>query len=340
MRTRQWLVMLASVAGAAGLLMAGPANAKELKYITFKPQAATDAHSITLQWFADEFNKRAAGKDTIKIYWGGSVAKVGEIPDALETGIGDIGDIVAPYFQDKFPLNGVVTFFQPQPHSEIELGQKLIQWYEQYPQFDAEMKKYNMKIIGWRPLEDYGIMCVKPINSPADLKGLRIRSYGHVLPVLIKQLGGTPVSMTTTDAYEALQRHILDCTPTGVTLAHGWKFDEVTKYYIKVPLGANWGHFIAMNRKSFDALDPQTKSILVGLGKEYLIHYVNELYRETDKIKADWKKSGVTIMPFPTAPIAKVAQSEAMEKIHKDWIARADKVGLPGAELADYFAFK
>ena len=128
MRIRQWLVMLASVAGVAGLLMAGPVNAKELKYITFKPQAANDAHSITLQWFVDQFNKRVAGKYTMKVYWGGSVAKVREIPDALETGIGDIGDVVAPYFQDKFPLNGVVTFFEQQPLSVFVLGQKLIQW--------------------------------------------------------------------------------------------------------------------------------------------------------------------------------------------------------------------
>lgn len=340
MRIHQGLTMLAGAAAMAAMLLAGPANAKELKYVTFKPQAANDAHSITLQWFVDEFAKRTGGKDTMKVFWGGSVAKVKEIPDALETGIGDIGDIVVPYFQDKFLLNGIVTFFSPQPHSEIELGQKLIQWYEQYPQFDAEMKKYNLMIIGWRPLEDYGIMCIKPINSPEDLKGLRIRSYGHALPRLIEQLGGTPVSMTTSDAYEALQRHILDCTPTGVTLARGWRFEEVAKYYVKVPLGANWGHFIAMNRDSFDALDDQTKAILVGLGKEYLVHYVNTLYRLTDEILDQWKKTGVKIMPFPTAPFAKAVESDAVQKIRKDWVERASKSGLPAAQLADYFAFK
>ena len=276
----------------------------------------------------------------MKIFWGGSVAQVKEVPDALETGIGDLGDIVVPYFQDKFLINGVVTFFSPQPHSEIELGQKLIQWYEQYPQFDEEMKKYNTRVIAWRPLEDYGIMCVKPINSPEDLKGLRIRSYGHALPRLIEQLGGTPVSMTTSDAYEALERNILDCTPTGVTLARGWKFEEVAKYYVKVKLGANWGHFIGMNRDSYDALDEQTRAILDGLGKEYVVHYVNVLTRLTEEILAEWKKSGVTVTPFPEAPVAAAVKSDAVKKIRQDWIDRASKSGLPAAELAEYFAFQ
>lgn len=339
MPIRRKLTMLASAAAVAGMMLAGGASAKEFKYITFKPQAANDAHSQTLQWFVDEFNKRLAGKHSMKIFWGGSVAQVKEIPDALETGIGDFGDIVVPYFQDKFLINGIVTFFSPQPHSEIELGQKLIQWYEQYPQFDAEMKKYNTRIVGWRPLEDYGIMCVKPINSAEDLKGLRIRSYGHALPRLIEQLGGTPVSMTTSDAYEALERHILDCTPTGVTLARGWKFEEVAKYYVKVPLGANWGHFIAMNRGSYDSLDDQSKAIVDGLGKEYLIHYVNVLTKLTEEIQAEWKTKGVKIMPFPLEPFAKAANSDAVKKIQQDWVDRASKTGLPAAELAEYFSF-
>ena len=339
MKIRQKLALLASAAAMAGMVMAGSASAKELKYVTFKPQAANDAHSQTLQWFVDEFAKRTGGKHTMKVFWGGSVAQVKEVPDAIETGIGDLGDIVVPYFQDKFLLNGVVTFFSPQPHSEIELGQKLIEWYEKYPQFDAEMQKYNSKIIAWRPLEDYGIMCVKPVNSPEDLKGLRIRSYGHALPRLIEQLGATPVSMTTSDAYEALERNILDCTPTGVTLARGWRFEEVAKYYIKVQLGANWGHFIAMNRDSFDSLDDQTKAILVGLGKEYVVHYVNVLSNLTDEIKAEWKTKGVKIMPFPAAAVAKAVQSDDVQKIRQDWIDRASKSGLPAAELAEYFNF-
>jgi len=332
---------LAAAGALAGLMLAGSAGAETLKYVTFKPKSANDAHSVTLQWFADEFEKRTGGKDKLEIFWGGSVANVREVPDAVESGVGDGGDVVIPYFQDQFPLNAVVTFFSPQPNNEIELGQKLIQWYDQYPQFDAEMAKYNMMIVGWRPLEDYGIICTKPVKTAEDLKGLRIRSYGHALPRLFEALGATPVSMASPEAYEGLERKVIDCSPTGVTLARGWRYEEVAKHYVKLPLGANWGHFLVFNRESFAKLNPASQAILKGLGREYLVEYTNTLARQTIEIQEEWKGAiGVDISPFPTAPVAKATASEGVQAARMEWIERAKAAGLPAEEMAKFFAFQ
>ena len=62
-----------------------------------------------------------------------------------------------------------------------------------------------------------------------------------------------------------------------MTLARGWRFEEVAKYFIRFPLGANWGHYIAVNLESYEKLDDQTRAILHGLGREYLVEYVNTL---------------------------------------------------------------
>lgn len=330
----------AAAVGLAGLLVAGAASADTLKFITFKPKAANDAQSITIQWFADEFEKRTGGKHNIEVFWGGSVAGIREVPDALETGVGDLGDVVAPYFQDQLLLNNFVTFFMPQPRTEIELGQKLIQWYDKYPQLDEEMAKYNMMIIGWRPLEDYGLICTKPIEGPEDLKGLRIRTYGHALPRLFEAMGATPVSMATPEAYEALERNIIDCSPTGVTLARGWRYEEVAKYFIRFPLGANWGHYIAMNRESFAKLDEQSQAILRGLGREYLVEYVNTLYNLTDQILEEWKDMGITVLPFPEEAVAKAVNSEGVQEVRKQFVERASQSGLPAAEMVEFFAYE
>jgi TRAP-type transport system periplasmic protein len=329
----------ASALGLAAILAAGAASADTLKFITFKPKASGDAHAVTVQWFADEFEKRTGGKHKIEIFWGGSVAGIREVPDALENGVGDMGDVVAPYFQDQFLLNNIVGFHMPQPKNERELGRKMMEWYDQYHQFDAEMAKYNLKNIAWRPLEDYGLICTKPIKTAEDMKGLRIRTYGHALPRLFEALGATPVSMPTPEAYEALQRGILDCSPIGVTLARGWRFDEVAKYYIKFPLGANWGHFISVNLDSYNKLDEETRKILFQLGRDYMDHFVDVLYQLTDEIKEDWKKTGVQILPFPAGPVAEAVRSEGVQKVRRQFIERATAQGLPGAEMVKFFAF-
>ena len=186
-----------------------------------------------------------------------------------------MGDIITPYFPDKFPLNNAVGYFIPQPHSTIEIAEMMEYWYRAYPQFDKELAKYNLKTIGFRPLEHYGIICTKPIKSIEDFKGKRIRTYGFAYPAFVQALGGTPVSMSSTDGYEALQRGILDCSPIGPSLAHGWKYDEVAKYYIDVPIGASFGHMITMNLNSYKKLDEQTRAIIDGLGREYAMRYTD-----------------------------------------------------------------
>jgi TRAP-type C4-dicarboxylate transport system substrate-binding protein len=323
--------------GIAGF--AAPAQAVTLKWITFKPQNAGDAQAISTQWFVDEFKKRTGGKSEIQMFWGGSVAKDKEIPDFLSGGAADMGDIITPYFPDKFPLNNAVGYFIPQPHSTIEIGELMEYWHRAYPQFDAELAKYNLKAVGYRPLEDYGIICTKPIKSIEDFKGKRIRTYGFAYPAFVQALGGTPVSMSSSDGYEALQRGILDCSPIGPSLAHGWKYDEVAKYYIEVPIGASFGHLIAMNLNSYKKLDEQTRSILDGLGREYAMRYTTDLDILTKKIREGWKKKGVTVIHLPKEQFARVIDFPAVQAVRKKWIEKAKAAGVPAEEIADEFKF-
>ncbi|MDJ0930927.1 hypothetical protein [Breoghania sp.] len=179
---------LGSAALGLGMLAAAwttEAAADTYKWITFKPQGAGDAQSISTQWFVDEFKKHTDGKHEIEVFWGGSVAKTHEIPDSLAAGVGDFGDIVTPYFPDKFPLNNAVGFFIPQPKSTMEIAELMEVWHKKYPQFDQELTSQNLKAIGYRPLESYGLLCTSLIHSVADLEGKRIRTYGFAYPALV-----------------------------------------------------------------------------------------------------------------------------------------------------------
>ena len=329
---------LAAAAAALALSMSS-AQAVTLKWITFKPENAGDAQSISTKWFVEQFKLRTGGKSEIQMFWGGSVAKDKEIPDFLAGGAADMGDIITPYFPDKFPLNNAVGYFIPQPHSTIEVGEMMQYWHRAYPQFAEELAKYKLRAIGFRPLEAYGMICNKPIKSVEDFKGKRIRTYGFAYPAFVQALGGTPVSMSSSDGYEALQRGILDCSPIGPSLAHGWKYDEVAKYYIEVPIGASFGHLIAMNLDSYKKLDDQTRAILDGLGQEYAMRYTTDLDILTKKIYADWKKKGVTVTRLPKEQFAKVLDFPAVKAVRDKWIARAKAAGVPAEDIAEGFKF-
>ncbi|KMK65925.1 TRAP transporter substrate-binding protein DctP [Puniceibacterium sp. IMCC21224] len=325
---------------AASFGFASMADADTYKWITFKPQGAGDAQAITTQWLVDEFAKRTDGKHSIDVFWGGSVAKTGEIPEALAAGVGDFGDIITPYFPDLMPLNNAVGFFIPQPMNTLEVGHFMEEMHATYPEFKQELAENNLYAFGFRPLEGYGMLCNKPVTSAADMQGLRIRSYGFAYPKLIEALGATPVSIATSEAYEALQRSIIDCTPIGPALARGWKYDEVAKYYIELPLGASFGHLLAMNLDSYEGMDDETKAVVDQLGKDYLVEYARMLDDDDARVRELWKGDlGVEVVPFPKEELMGVLDDDGVKEVRQEWIDKATAAGLPADEIIKSFQF-
>ena len=180
------------------------------------------------------------------------------------------------------------------------------------------------------------MICTKPIKSIADFKGKRIRTYGFAYPALVQALGGTPVSMSSSDGYEALQRGILDCSPIGPSLAHGWKYDEVAKYYIDVPIGASFGHMIAMNLKSYNALDAQTKSIIDGLGREYAMRYTVDPRRSDPEDPGGLEEEGRDRHQAVRRTCStRRARMPGVQAVRQKWIEKAKAAGLTAEQAED-----
>lgn len=333
------LFSVAAAAIVAGIL-ATSAEADTFKWLTYKPQGAGDAQAISTQWFADQFKERTGGKHEIEIFWGGSVAQVREIPEVLASGLGDFGDIVTPYFPDQMPLNNAIGFFIPQPLDSQGVGRAMEEWHAKYPQFSEELASQNLRAIGFRPLESYGLLCTKPVRSVAEMKGLRIRSYGFAYPALIEAMGATPVSISTSDAYEALQRSIVDCTPIGPALARGWKYDEVAKYYMEVPFGASFGHLLAMNLDSYNNMDEETRAVVDQLGKDYLDKYSSMLAEDDARVRELWKGDlGVEVVAFPGDELIALVNDPKVQAVRDEWIEKAKTVDLPVEEIVQSLAF-
>lgn len=330
--------LMRSAACATVLALSAPlANAETLNWITYKPQGASDPQAATTQWFADELARRTDGEYEIRIHWGGSMAGINEILNALQDGVGDIGDVVTPYFPDQLPVNNAISFFWPQPMSSIELGLHMEYWHETFPQFGEELADHNLKMVGLRPLESYGMICTSSISSIEDFEGKRIRSYGFALPALIEELGAVPVSMSTPEAYEGLERGIIDCSPVGPTLANGWRYDEVADYYIDIPLGASWGHLIAMNMDSFNSLPDEIQTEMESIGREYLVRYTRQMLEDEQRVLDQWREDGsVEVVDFPRdAFFELVANSDEIRAVQDEWAERVSAVELDPDPIID-----
>lgn len=73
---------------------------------------------------------------------------------------------------------------------------------------------------------------IKPIHTPADLKGLKIRTMENPVQIgIFKALGANPTPMSFGELYTALQQKTVEGGENPVPLVYTSKFYEVQKYY-------------------------------------------------------------------------------------------------------------
>lgn len=96
----------------------------------------------------------------------------------------------------------------------------------------AILERHGVTVVGWG---FYGyaksyVNARHPIQTPADLKGLKMRSEGKLSAAFLKQEGATPIAVDSGEVYTALQRGTLDGAVSGMSSIVSRKWYEVGKY--------------------------------------------------------------------------------------------------------------
>ncbi len=74
---------------------------------------------------------------------------------------------------------------------------------------------------------------VREIKSPADMKGLKVRTMENPVHMeMVKSMGGSPTPIAFGELYTALQQKVVDAMECPIVLIHDMKFYEVQKYLV------------------------------------------------------------------------------------------------------------
>lgn len=122
----------------------------------------------------------------------------------------------------------------------------------------------------------------RPINVPADLKGVKMRVMES--PVYIRMfelLGANPVPMSFSGVFTALQHGTVDGQENGVSLIYDSKFHEVVKYLSLT------GHVYSVNanlinKTFYTGLPADLQKIIADGVKIELVDYQRELESSAD----------------------------------------------------------
>ncbi len=154
----------------------------------------------------------------------------------------------------------------------------------------------------------------KVVNTPADLKGLRIRTPGApAWAESVAALGGTPVAMPWGETYSAVQSKAVDGCEVQLTSALGSRIYEVLEYMIRTE------HFQLVNglivgEAWFKTLPEDLQTILLEETKaagEKNARYVQSMIAEIEKQLVSY---GVTVIEPDVDSFVK-ASDAAYEKL-------------------------
>lgn len=177
---------------------------------------------------AKRFNERAKGEYMIEVYAGGALAKLPEYFDAVRVGAVDMAFSNWGMFSFLDRRLGLLElpFLFDNNYATNEACKHLLPLYDRIFQ-----ERFNAKGLGMMNTGGLNLFSTRPVKRLEDWKGLLVGAVSPPTAMLIKGLGGSPVTIMFFDLYESLQKKVIDAATLS---AHGgvvFGLPDVCKHY-------------------------------------------------------------------------------------------------------------
>ena len=314
--------LLAAAAGAMTL-----AAQAQTKWDLPAAYPATNFHSVNLQQFADDVDKASGGKLKITVHPNASLFKAPEIKRAVQGGQAQIGEILLVNFQNEWQIFGADGL----PFLADSYDQAMKLWAVQKPMLDKKLAEQGMMVLYAVPWPPQGIYVKKPIQSAADLKGVKWRAYSPATARIAELVGAQPVTVQAAELSQAMATGVVESYMSSGSTG----FDTKTYEHIK-----NWydtqawlpKNAVIVNKAALDALDAPTKQALLKAAADAEVRGLAASKKANTDSLDKLKANGMNILPPPpqlSADMKKVGQTMLAE-----WL---DKAGAEGKQLVDAF---
>ncbi len=328
------LVLLSLMVLLLGVQVCSAASSKpiELRFSTSFPPPNVSMVSYTAKLWMDEVTKRTNGQVTFHAYWGGALGKPQEHLKLLEKGVADIVLTNAHFTPGKLPLGQFEYVFPFGPLDPVIVTKAKRKMFEEFPQFAADLAKYNAVMIYNASGAVYQILSRTPVKNLADFKGKKISLIGRYFGRWFEAIGAVPVVVPAAERYTMLQTGVLDMDLLPIDLFYAFKIYEQATNYIKVD--ALTGNFLDLwiNKKSLAKLPKSTQKILLDVGKEIEMKVAQEVVPAwSKKVLDDFKKRGIVFIDFPAADRDKWASM--LPDIPAEWAQEVTGQGYPGWDI-------
>lgn len=261
MTTRRSFLTKGALAGAATLAAPTVLRAQEVIKWRMQTYAGAALGEQVVKPAIELFNRLAAGQMEIELFYADQLVPTGELFQAMQAGTidcvqSDDDSMASPtevtVFGGYFPMG--LRYSLDVPTLFNKYGLKQI-WEDEY----AAVGVKHISAGAWDPCN---FSTNKPINSLADLQGLRVFTF-PTAGRFLTQFGVVPVTLPWEDVEVAMQTGELDGLAwSGITEVYTVGWSNVTTHFLTNNISGAWiGHFFA-NMERWNALPPNLQELL------------------------------------------------------------------------------
>jgi TRAP-type transport system periplasmic protein len=252
---------LATVLATAGLM----AQAQTTMRISIS--VAQNSHQgVAIDTFAREVERRTNGRYKIQTFYAGALGGERESIEAVQLGTQELafsstGPV--PNFVPEARIFDIPFLFRDKAHARTVLDSAIGQ--EILAKFDSK----GFKALAWA---ENGFRHMtnnkRPVNTPDDLKGLKLRTMENPVHVAAyKGFGIVTTPMAFPEVFTALQQGTVDGQENPLPVIMSAKFDQVQKHLSLT------GHvyspcIFVMNKDSFEKLSAADKQHFLDAARE------------------------------------------------------------------------
>ncbi len=157
--------------------------------------------------FANDVDKATGGKLKITVHANASLFKAPEIKRAVQGGQAQLGEILLVNFQNEGRSSAPTAC--PFLADSYDSAMKLYK--AQKPMLEKKLGEQGMMLlyaVAWPP---QGIYSKKPIESAADLKGVKWRAYSPATARIAELVGAQPVTVQAAELSQAMATGVVEC---------------------------------------------------------------------------------------------------------------------------------
>ena len=330
--------LCASVAALALLTAASPSYAENYIANVFLPPA--QPLGMAYAAFAESVKEASKGRINFEVHAGGSLLPPKASLEGIRNGVTHVGFVAGTYTPADLPLNNIIADLTLSNPDAMVTAFASTDFNINNPAMQAEWKKNGVVYGAGYSTAAYRIMCRGDTSKMTDLKGKKIRVPGGLWDRLARQLGGTPVNISSEDMYSGLDRGSLDCVNNDASALRDRSLWDVAKTLVMVDLGfyfsgVTWGYNAAFWAK----LTPQDRRLLFDQMAINMVKLqINTADSERKTIQDAAGKGVKVVEPEPALKeaIAKFAAADlpVLEKLAQEKF----KVANPKAVIDGYSA--